>query len=237
MDTKEITYNGIRFLYCEEAYEIRKNQMGTIRYYTRMDTGESGMSLRGLANGCGVGPSALLKFLNSTFLVEVFTKSQEINNNILNIMKNEVFTKPDIYLVQSDDLHVIRDVVCERIIYYYAFESKYKKTKARELYQSLAQHGLRTFIQNKTGYQPEQAPQHDNSLVVSVEEHLKQEIEELRLQLVTQQQQITTQQEQLAAKDEQIAEQDQTIKILSFRPTKEKTYQAYVHGMLGGNTR
>jgi len=168
------------------------------------------MSVRGLANACGLSHRALQKFFEENTLFE------------------EVATKSDLYLIEIDDLHVIRDIPCERVIYYYAFESRYKKTKARELYRSLAQQGLRSFIQAKTGYRPEQAPRHDASLETSIEEQLKQEVEELKFKLVEQSQKLTEQ-------TQLVADQATEIHNLKYRPTKEKTYQAYLQGVMGGS--
>ena len=218
--TKQVTYSGIVFLHQEESYEVRKNQAGKIQYYTKVDTGESGMSVNGLANACGVAHPSLLEFLNSTFL-EVVGKTVKNSSNRLNNNKNEVVGKIDLYLIESDDLHVIRDIYCERIIYYYAFESRYKKTKARELYQALAQNGLRQFIHSKTGYQKIQAQQHDNSLELSIEEQLRRENEGLKLQLVQHQ--------------EELAEKNEIIRKFKHRPKDEKTYQAYLQGVMGGD--
>lgn len=228
--TKHVTYNGILFLHHEETYEVRKNQTGIIKYYTRVDTGESGMSIRGLANACGVALSGLQKLLNNpTFFEKVTTKTEKKEIISLDKKEKKVTTKPNIYLIKSDDVHVICDTFCERVIYYYAFESSYKKTKARELYQALAQYGLRQFIQSKTGYQPTLAPQHDNSLTLSVEEQLKQAMainEELESKLVTQQEQFK---EELTEKDDAIQKLKQRLTL-----SDEKSHQVYLQEMLGG---
>lgn len=128
MDTSKTSY-----LYYEESYEVRKNQTGTVKYYTQMDTGESGMSLRGLANACGLGHKSLREFFaKTTIFDEVGGKTKENDRNSMKELNKEVGGKPDIYLIKTDDLHVIRDIFCEAVVYYYAFESQYKKTKARE---------------------------------------------------------------------------------------------------------
>lgn len=218
---KYITYNNILFLHTQETYEVRKGQTGTIQYYTHADTGESGMSIRGLANACGISHKSLREFLEQTTIFEeVGGKLDKNDNNSLNKQKKEVGGKLDICLIESDDLHVIRDIFCERVIYYYAFESKHKKIKARELYQTLAQHGLRQFIHSKTGYQSQQTPNHDASIELSIEEQLKRENEELKLKLVE--------------TEEQLATQVEENRVLKYRPNDEKTYQAYLQGMMGG---
>lgn len=56
----------------------------------------------------------------------------------------------------------------------------------------------------------------------------------MRLQLVAKDEQLTAKDEQLVTQQKQVAEQDKKIKILFFRPTKEKTYQAHIHSMIGG---
>ena len=230
---KYITYNNIQFLHTQETYEVRKNQTGTIQYYTRTDTGESGMSLRGLANACGIADRSLSEFLDKTTIFEEMrgktakNESNSLSNNENEVrgtisvgLENEVVGKLNIYLIETDDLRVIRDIFCERVIYYYAFESKYKKTKARELYQALAQHGLRQFIHSKTGYQPAQAPNHDASTELSIEEQLKREVDELKLQLVKHK--------------KQLVEKDEKIRQLEYHPIYEKTHQGYLQGLWGG---
>ncbi|KOR28079.1 hypothetical protein TI03_05555, partial [Achromatium sp. WMS1] len=71
-----------------------------------------------------------------------------------------------------------------------------------------------------TGYQANLAPQHDIATVLSIEEQLRKENEELKLRLVD--------------KDKTISELAEDNKILNFTPRSEKTYQAYLHGMIGG---
>ncbi|KOR28080.1 hypothetical protein TI03_05560, partial [Achromatium sp. WMS1] len=181
-----ITYGGIKFLRHKESYEVRKGKMEIIIFYTRLDTGESGMSLRSLANACGTALSPLQKFLEekTAILAEVTSKQDDCACNDLNTNEKEVTSKSSIYLILHDDVHVILDIYCERIIRYYAYESRYKKTKARELHAAFAQHGIRDFIQGKTGYQANLAPQHDIATVLSIEEQLRKENEELKLRLV-----------------------------------------------------
>lgn len=88
---KYITYNDVLFLHTQETYEVRKNQTGTIQYYTRADTGESGMSLRGLANACGIARKSLSEFLDQTTIFEeVAGKTGKNDNNFLNKQEKEV---------------------------------------------------------------------------------------------------------------------------------------------------
>ncbi len=169
-----ITYSGVTFLRYKEQYQVRKGKIGTIIYYTRQDDGESGMSVQSLSNACDVAHKALRYFLaNTTIFVEGGNKQGQ--NTIINLIfkENKGGNKPeDFYLAITDEAHIIRDRYCERIISYYAYESRYKKTKAREFHQALAQNGLRSFIHTKTGYESTQAPNHDNSLILSIEELL-----------------------------------------------------------------
>ena len=86
---KHITYNNISFLHIQETYEIRKNQTGTIQYYTRTDTGESGMSIRGLANACGIALSPLQKLLEDPKIFQEVT-SKTAKNEDNNLNKKEI---------------------------------------------------------------------------------------------------------------------------------------------------
>ncbi|KOR27316.1 hypothetical protein TI03_07150, partial [Achromatium sp. WMS1] len=152
-----VTYNGIQFLRHEEEYEVRKGKKDILAFYTQRYTGISGMSVKSLANGCGVAHTSLLELLESkniNFFLEGVGKQDDFADNNLNIKGKEgvgkpndstdnnliikekdVTTKPDdFYLIKTNAIHVILDTYCERIIRYYAYESRYKKTKARELH-------------------------------------------------------------------------------------------------------
>ncbi|KOR31068.1 hypothetical protein TI05_13095 [Achromatium sp. WMS3] len=129
-----ITYNGIQFLRHQEEYEVRKGKIDTLAFYTQRDTGISGMNLRSVANGCGVALKSLRELLeekNIDFFLEVRGKQGNFADNHLIIKGKEVTTKPDdFYLIKTSDVYVILDIYCERILRYYAYESRYKKTKA-----------------------------------------------------------------------------------------------------------
>ncbi|KOR27585.1 hypothetical protein TI03_06580, partial [Achromatium sp. WMS1] len=238
-----VTYNGIPFLRHEEEYEVRKGKKDILAFYTQRYTGISGMSLRSVANGCGVALNALQKLLeekNIDFFEEVTTKQGNFADNNLIIKEKEVTTKPndstendliiqgkictgkpdDFYLIKTNAIHVIIDTYCERIIRYYAYESRYKKTKARELHIAATKHGLRNFMQVKTKYDPNYSPLHDISTISDIDRQFQHRIEELELQVVEQKQTIN-----------QLTEE---VKVLKFKPRKEKTYQNLVYSMFGG---
>ncbi|KOR29233.1 hypothetical protein TI05_15495 [Achromatium sp. WMS3] len=203
---------------------MRKGKIDTLAFYTQRDTGESGMSVKSLANGCGVAQQSLLELLkekNLNFFLEGTGKQSDFMDNTLNIKGNMGTGKPkNFYLIKTDEIHVILDVYCERIIHYYAYESRYKKTKAKGLHTAFAQHGTRDFIQDKTNYQPHLASRHDTSTILTVDQQLKKEVEELKLRLVE--------------KDNTISQLNEEVKVLKFKPNKEKTYQNLVHSMFGG---
>ncbi|KOR28026.1 hypothetical protein TI05_17760 [Achromatium sp. WMS3] len=58
-----VTYGGVQFLRYEEEYEVRKGKIGTLAFYTKRDSGESGMSVKSLANGCGIALKSLQELL------------------------------------------------------------------------------------------------------------------------------------------------------------------------------
>ncbi|KOR29066.1 hypothetical protein TI03_03245, partial [Achromatium sp. WMS1] len=152
---------------------------------------------------------------------EVTTKPNDSTDNNL-IIQGKIGTgKPDdFYLIKTNEIHVILDIYCERILRYYAYESRYKKTKAKELHIAATRHGLRNFMQVKTKYDPNYSPLHDISTISDIDQQLKKENEELKLRLVE--------------KDHTITQLTEENKILKFKPRKEKTYQNLVYSMFGG---
>ncbi|KOR27918.1 hypothetical protein TI03_05885 [Achromatium sp. WMS1] len=103
-----IMIQDINFLTYIETRQIRKNLEGEVKYYTKAETGESGINFQSLANACG-GVSA--KTLN-----DVLSKYA------------------DPYLTED----IVKDQICEQVIHYFAFESPQKKTKAKELHRDFA---------------------------------------------------------------------------------------------------
>ncbi len=226
-----VTYDGIQFLRYEEEYEVRKGKIDTLAFYTKRDSGESGMSVKSLANGCGIALKSLQELLeekNIEFFLEGTGKQGNSSADSL-VSKAKMGTgKPaDFYLIKTPAIHVVLDIYCERVFRYYAYESRYKKTKAKELYIAYTQHGMRDSMQVKTQYDPQWALFHNKSTLETIDEKFKNRISELELKLVE--------------KDTQLEEQEQTItkltqeiKILKFVSNDEEAYRSLVHAMVGG---
>ncbi|KOR32379.1 hypothetical protein TI05_07650 [Achromatium sp. WMS3] len=226
-----VTYDGVQFLRYEEEYEVRKGKIDTLAFYTKRDSGESGMSVKSLANGCGVALNALQVLLeekNIDFFLEGTNKQGDsIADSLINKAKRGTTKPADFYLIKTPAIHVILDIHCERIFRYYAYESRYKKTKARELYIAYTKHGIRDSIQAKTQYDPQWALFHNKSTLETIDEKFKTKITELELKLVEKD-------TQLVQKDKTITELTQENKILKFKPQKESAYLKMLHAMVGG---
>ncbi len=125
-----ITIQDINFLTYIETRQIRKNLEGEVKYYTKAETGESGINFQSLANACGGVSAKTLK--------EVLAK----------------YENP--YLTED----IVKDQFCESAINYFAFEAPQKKTKAKELHRDFSYYGIKTFIQKKTDYPTQLALNH-----------------------------------------------------------------------------
>ncbi|KOR28695.1 hypothetical protein TI05_16445 [Achromatium sp. WMS3] len=127
-----VTYGGVQFLRYEEEYEVRKGKIDTLAFYTKRDSGESGMSLQSLANGCGIALKSLRNLLeekNIDFFLEGGAKQGNSSADSLITKAKEGATKPaDFYLIKTPAIHVVLDIYCERIFRYYAYESRYKNS-------------------------------------------------------------------------------------------------------------
>ncbi|HEY9874477.1 MAG TPA: hypothetical protein V6D12_13635 [Candidatus Obscuribacterales bacterium] len=125
---------------------VRREQDG-VEFFTKQDTGESGMSESGLARFCGVTPKAI------NLLLANLAGSNEVAECL------KPFLGKDNHLVAGTEYknaNIIKDEVCAAIIGYYAFEAKRKRQQAVFAFRKFANLGMRSFIQGVTGWQPTQ---------------------------------------------------------------------------------
>lgn len=133
---------------------IRSIQNG-VEFFTVQETGESGMSVSGLARLCGISHQAITKLLNEGLATRNLPESLKP----LLGMALTLTTKSDIHNVS-----VIRDEVCACVIEYYAFDSRKTTDEARYAYRKFARDGIRGWIQQINKWQLQQptikAPHH-----------------------------------------------------------------------------
>ena len=101
------------------------------------------MSQSGLARLCGVAESAIRKLLKSvrTSSCPKFLKPLQEEAWILRTSVNEF-----------NNATIVKDLVCARILEWYAFESQRTTETARQAFRQFATLGIRTWIQGITGW-------------------------------------------------------------------------------------
>jgi hypothetical protein len=133
---------------------ITRVERDGVEFFTINATGESGMSESGLARLCGVTQQAISKLLQNS----VTTKSP--SECLGTFLGNDFRLQPSGDLAAQlrglDNATVIRSEFCSKVIEYYAFESKYKTKEALFAFRKFATMGIQTWIQEITGWHPEQ---------------------------------------------------------------------------------
>jgi hypothetical protein len=114
-----------------------------VEFYT-LKSGESGMSISGLARLCNVSDKAIAKLLKSIARTSVQSK------------RLQRFCGKDLYLeLQAPKgATIIRAEVCSAIVRYYAFESDARTEVAQYSYDKFADIGMEGWIQGITGWKP-----------------------------------------------------------------------------------
>jgi hypothetical protein len=113
-----------------------------VEFYTLNATGESGMSIRGLARLCNVDDKTVSQLLRNS--VRGLTRSKRL----------EALKDKEIYcgVRKARKANVIRAEVCGIVIGYYAFESRQKTAEAQYAFEKFAIMGIEGWIQNITGW-------------------------------------------------------------------------------------
>jgi hypothetical protein len=127
-----------------------------VEFFTIDATGESGMSESGLARLCGVTKQAVSLFLRDMV-------SSNLHSNQL-----EPLQKKDLWcqargLSASEkskisNLYVVRASICAKVIKHYAFDSRHKTKEALLAYQTFAELGINTWIQQVTEWHGNTVP-------------------------------------------------------------------------------
>jgi hypothetical protein len=123
---------------------IRQEREG-VEYFSLEATGESGMSLSGLARLCGVEQKAIHKLLSSLKSVRI----KQLPESLKPFAEKEIQFWAN---VASQNTVIIRDEVCAAVIEYYAFDSHSSTPSALKVYRSFASRGVRAWIQSITGW-------------------------------------------------------------------------------------
>jgi hypothetical protein len=113
---------------------IRVDRDG-VEFFTIDRTGESGMSLTGLAHCCGVSRQAVTKHLAATksdFKLDVGRVSVATSRGSFQVV-------------------VVKDTVCAEVISHYAQQGKPEAIRSLVGFAAI---GVRTFIQSQTGWKP-----------------------------------------------------------------------------------
>lgn len=132
-----------------ESNSIIRCEQDGVEFFTVQATGESGMSLSGLARLCGVTPDATSKLLKS-----VPTSSCP---KFLKDLQSEDFGDLTLSTGSSyKNITIVKDKVCAYILEWYAFESQRTNDTARYSYRQFAKTGVRIWIQGITGWQQSQ---------------------------------------------------------------------------------
>lgn len=119
-----------------------------VEFFTIEATGECGMSQSGLAKLCGVSRQAIDKLIDSLSTSSCPDFLKPLQSQELMLAKS---------VNQFKNATIIKDEVCATILEWYAFESQRPNDTARYSYRKFAKMGVRSWIQNITGWQPEQS--------------------------------------------------------------------------------
>ncbi len=121
-----------------------------------MNNGTPYLGARGLAALCGVAPSVIIT------LVKDWNELKQKPRGIVieQLIRDQGGDPSQLYApikVDGKIYHAINDTNCMAILEYYAFDSQSPSVQATQNYRSLAKLTLRTFIYERTGYNPEDA--------------------------------------------------------------------------------
>ncbi|WP_139123817.1 MULTISPECIES: hypothetical protein [unclassified Aeromonas] len=125
-----------------------------------MNDGTPYLGARGLATLCGVAPSVIITLVKD-WQIDLRTKPR--GQAIERLILEQGGDPNNLYVpitVDGKTYHAINDTNCMAILEYYAFDSQIPQEQAKRNYRSLAKLTLRTFIYERTGYNPEDAIPH-----------------------------------------------------------------------------
>ena len=140
---------------------IRQVEDG-VEFYTVEATGESGMSVRGLAKLCGVEHSTISRLISNLVRDTAPKRLKALVGNDLNLVRE--FSK------NGGKVTVIRSEACSLIIKHYAFEGSEIAEYSLERFTTS---GINTWIQDITGWQRLESPAIKTSVYIQRLDHKK----------------------------------------------------------------
>jgi hypothetical protein len=127
-----------------------------VEFFTIDATGESGMSEIGLARLCGVARQSVSQVLRDM----VAGKSDK--NRLEPLQKKDLWLQArgvtSVEKSKISNLSIIRASVCAKVIKHYAFDSRHKTETALFAYQTFAELGINTWIQQVTEWHGNAVP-------------------------------------------------------------------------------
>jgi hypothetical protein len=118
-----------------------------------MSDGTPYLGARGLATLCGTVPSNIITLIKDWDELKHHSRGKKITQ-LIEVQGGSAIGLYIPLKVNGVNYHAINDVNCMAILEYYAFEAKTSSETARNNFRSLARLSLRTFIYEKTGYDP-----------------------------------------------------------------------------------
>ena len=143
-----------------------------VEFYTITETGESGMSIAGVARLCNVVHSAIRQLL----------KRSHVSKQRSKWLKRLTDIDPYLSVNSVYGTNILSAKACVAIIGYFAFESRHKTKEAAFAFEKFSYMGMTQWIQTITGWEPKPAlpevnqPQAETILVEAVEPKLTEEI-------------------------------------------------------------
>jgi hypothetical protein len=121
---------------------IIERVVDSVEFFTHVFTGESGMSESGVARLCNTPRSTVNEMLKDLAAGNPRSKCLES------------FSGKDLWLPENgpDNSKVVRDEVCAAVIEHYAFEARNTTEDALRAYRKFGALGVRTWIQDITGW-------------------------------------------------------------------------------------
>ena len=127
-----------------------------VEFFTIDATGESGMSEIGLARLCGVARQSISQILSDMVAGKTDRNRPEpLQRKDLWLQARGVTS---IEKSKISNLSIIRAGVCAKVVKYYAFDSRHKTETALFAYQSFAELGINTWIQQVTEWHGNAVP-------------------------------------------------------------------------------
>lgn len=144
---------------------VIKRVQDNVEFFTVKITGESGMSISGLARICGVSSQAIQQLLTS------IDKQTIRADTLKRFVGKKLWIEVDGVEVRgSDNDRVVKDRLCAAVIDYYAFESKNisneQKAQAIFAHRAFGEIGVRSWIQSITGWNNKSPDFHINDFVM-----------------------------------------------------------------------